>query len=121
MHHLLALDRERGRHQRGGTVTDPSGSVVPNVTITATHVETGLVRGAKASDSGQYVLADLPIGHYTVKAEASGFGIAQRNDVVLNVGDRARIDFALKMGAATETITVEADAVRVHSSAKSVP
>ena len=98
-----------------GTVTDPSGSVVPNVTITATHVETGLVRGAKASDSGQYVLADLPIGHYTVKAEASGFGIAQRNDVVLNVGDRARIDFALKMGAATETITVEADAVRVQT------
>ncbi len=98
-----------------GTVTDPSGSVVPNVTITATHVETGTVRDTKASDAGQYVLADLPIGHYTVKATASGFGVAQKNDVVLNVGDRARVDFDLKMGAATETITVEADAVRVQT------
>ena len=98
-----------------GTVTDPSGSVVPNVTITATHVATGQVRSTKASDAGQYVLPDIPIGHYNLKAEASGFGIAQKNDVVLNVGDRARIDFDLKMGAATETITVEADAVRVQT------
>jgi hypothetical protein len=98
-----------------GTITDPSGSVVPNVTVTATHVETGQVRSTKASDAGQYLFADVPIGHYTLKAEASGFGIAQQNDVVLNVGDRARIDFALKMGAASETITVEADAVRVQT------
>ncbi len=98
-----------------GTITDPSGSVVPNVTITATHTETGTVRSIKASDAGQYVLPDLPIGHYTVKAEAAGFGASQRSDVVLNVGDRARIDFALKVGAASETITVEADAVRVQS------
>src|SRR5882762_1277445 len=98
-----------------GTVVDPSGSVVPNVTVTATHVETGQVRSTKASDAGQYLFADLPIGHYSIKAEASGFGIAQKNDIVLNVGDRARIDFDLKMGAATETITVEADAVRVQS------
>ena len=69
----------------------------------------------RASDAGQYLFAELPIGHYNIKAEASGFGIAQQNGVVLNVGDRARIDFALKLGAATETITVEADAVRVQS------
>ena len=98
-----------------GTITDPSGSVVPNVTVTATHVETGQVRSTKASDAGQYLFADLPIGHYTIKAEASGFGVAQKNDVVLNVGDRARFDFDLKMGAATETITVEADSVRVQT------
>ena len=98
-----------------GTITDPSGSVVPNVTVTATHVETGRVRTTKASEAGQYLFADIPIGHYNIKAEASGFGVAQQNDVVLNVGDRARIDFGLKLGAATETITVEADAVRVQS------
>ena len=98
-----------------GTVVDPTGSVVPDVTITATHVETGQVRSTKASDAGQYLLADLPIGHYSLKAQASGFGVAQKNDVVLNVGDRARIDFDLKMGAATETITVEADSVRVQT------
>ncbi|MGH9501262.1 MAG: carboxypeptidase regulatory-like domain-containing protein [Terriglobales bacterium] len=98
-----------------GTITDPSGSVVPNVTVTATHVETGQVRTTKANDAGQYLFADLPIGHYNIKAQASGFGVAQQNDIVLNVADRARIDFSLKMGAATETITVEADAVRVQT------
>ena len=98
-----------------GTITDPSGSVVPNVTVTATHVETGQVRTTKASDAGQYLFADLPLGHYSIKAEAAGFGVAQKNDIVLNVGDRARIDFDLKMGAASETITVEADSVRVQT------
>ncbi len=98
-----------------GTVTDPSGSVVPKVTVTATHVETGLVRTTEASDAGQYLFADIPIGHYNIKAAAPGFGVSQQNDVVLNVGDRTRIDFGLKLGAATETVTVEADAVRVQS------
>src|ERR1041384_4096367 len=98
-----------------GTISDPSGSVVPNVTVTATHVETGQVRTTKASDAGQYLFADLPLGHYSIKAEAAGFGVAQKNDIVLNVGDRARIDFDLKMGAASETITVEADSVRVQT------
>ena len=61
-----------------GTITDPSGSVVPNVTVTATHVETGQVRTTKASDAGQYLFADLPLGHYSIKAEAAGFGVAQK-------------------------------------------
>jgi hypothetical protein len=81
-----------------GTITDPSGSVVPNVTVTATHVETGRVQTTKASDAGQYVLADVPIGHYSIKAEASGFGVAQKNDVVLNVGDRAGLRFETGRG-----------------------
>ena len=98
-----------------GTITDPSGSVVPKASITATHVDTGQVRTTEASDAGQFTFADIPIGHYNIKAAASGFGVSQQNDVVLNVGDRTRIDFALKLGAATETVTVEADAVRVQS------
>ncbi len=98
-----------------GTVTDPSGSVVPNVEITATHVETGQVRHAKANDAGQYTLPDLPIGHYNIKAEAAGFSAAQQNGIVLNVADRARIDFDMKMGTTSETITVEANAVRVQT------
>ena len=98
-----------------GTVTDPSGSVVLNVAITATHVETGRVQSAKTSDAGQYILTDLPIGHYNLKAQASGFSVAQKNDVVLNVGDRTRIDFEMKVGATTESITVESNALRVES------
>ena len=55
-----------------GTVTDPAGSVVPNVTITVTNTGTGYVRTFPTNDVGQYVAPGLPIGTYDLKAEASG-------------------------------------------------
>src|SRR6201996_5855601 len=98
-----------------GTVTDPSGAAVPNVKITLTNLETGLVHTAVTSDSGQYAIPELKIGHYDAKAEASGFKIAEQKGVVLQVGDRARIDFQMQLGGAQETVTVEANAVRVQA------
>jgi carboxypeptidase family protein len=98
-----------------GTVTDPSGSVVANVKITVTNVETGLVRSITTNESGQYVIPDLHIGHYSVKAEASGFKAAEQKGIVLQVGDRTRLDFQMTLGGASETITVEANAVRVQT------
>ncbi|HWH56284.1 MAG TPA: carboxypeptidase-like regulatory domain-containing protein, partial [Terriglobales bacterium] len=62
-----------------GTVTDPSGSVLPNVTITITSMDTGRVSTFTTNDSGQYVAPDLAIGHYTIKAEASGFSTAVKD------------------------------------------
>jgi Carboxypeptidase regulatory-like domain len=98
-----------------GTVTDPSGAAVPNVKITLTNLETGLVHSAVTGDSGQYAVPELKIGHYDAKAEASGFKIAEQKGLVLQVGDRARIDFQMQLGGAQETVTVEANAVRVQS------
>ena len=98
-----------------GTVTDPSGSVLPNVNITITSTDTGKVSNINTNGAGQYVAPDLKIGHYTVKAEISGFNTVIRNDVVLNVGDRSRIDFAMKVGQVSEKVTVEANPVAVQS------
>jgi len=98
-----------------GTVTDPSGSVVANVKVTLTNTDTGVARVFTTNDSGQYVAVDMHIGHYIVKAEATGFKVAEQKDLVLQVGDRARVDFQLSLGAATETVTVEANAVRVQA------
>ena len=98
-----------------GTVTDPSGAAVPNVNITITNTETGLTQTVLTNDSGQYVVPDLKIGHYDVKAEAAGFKIAEQKNVVLQVGDRDRIDFQMQVGGAQETVTVEANAVRVQT------
>ena len=98
-----------------GTVTDPSGAAVPNVKITVTNLETSLIHTVTTSDAGQYVLPELKIGHYDVKAEASGFKVAEQKGVVLQVGDRQRLDFQMQMGAAQETVTVEANAVRVQT------
>jgi hypothetical protein len=98
-----------------GTVTDPSGAVVPNVTVTITNIDTGVSKTYVTNDAGQYVAPDLVIGHYVVKAEAKGFKAAEQKNIVLNVGDRIRADFQMQLGAAQETVTVEANTVQVQT------
>src|SRR5712672_1757948 len=98
-----------------GTVTDPSGAAVANATITITRTETGQVFHLVSNGDGQYVAPDLPIGHYNLKIEATGFKTAEQKGVVLQVGDRTRLDFQLPVGGASETITVEANEVRVQT------
>ncbi|MGC1620317.1 MAG: TonB-dependent receptor [Candidatus Acidiferrum sp.] len=98
-----------------GTVTDPSGAVVPNVTVTITNTDTGVSRNFMTNDAGQYVAPDLQIGHYAVKAAAKGFKASEEKNIVLTVGDRVRADFQMQLGAAQETVTVEANAVQVQT------
>jgi len=98
-----------------GTVTDPSGASVPNVSITITNNDTGLSRTLVTSAQGDYVVPDLGIGHYTVRAQATGFKAVEQKGLVLAVGDRARVDFKLTLGTATEQVTVEAAAIAVQA------
>src|SRR6267142_1535069 len=98
-----------------GTITDPSGAAVANATITITRTETGQAYHLTSNGDGQYVAPDLPIGHYNIKVEATGFKTAEQKGVVLQVGDRTRLDFQLPVGGASETITVEANEVRVQT------
>jgi hypothetical protein len=98
-----------------GTVTDPSGAAVPNASITITDIDTGVTRTLPSGSDGQYVAPDLKIGHYNVKATATGFKVAEQKNLVLNVGDRTRIDFKLTVGSASEEVTVEANAVAVQT------
>ena len=81
-----------------GTVTDPSGAVVPNVAILITNVDTGAVRTLVTNDAGQYVVPGLLIGKYDLKAQASGFEVEEYKGVVLDVNDRIRVDFQMKLG-----------------------
>src|ERR1041385_3619671 len=81
-----------------GTVTDPSGAVMPNVNVTITNTQTGWTRTYPTNDAGQYVAPDVQIGRYNVKAESSGFKVAEQKDVLLQVGDRLRVDFQMKVG-----------------------
>ncbi len=98
-----------------GTVTDPSGAAVPNVAVTVTNVGTGASRTFPTNDSGQFAAVDLQVGHYVVKAEAKGFKVAEQKDIVLTIGARIRVDFQMQLGAAQETVTVEANAVQVQT------
>ena len=98
-----------------GTVTDPSGAAVANAKITLTNVDTGVAKVYTTNDSGQYTAVDIHIGHYDVKAEASGFKTTERKGMVLQVGDRARADFQLAVGGQQETVTVEANTIAVQA------
>jgi hypothetical protein len=98
-----------------GTVTDPSGAVVPNVAIIVTKADTGAVRTLVTNDAGQYVVPGLLIGKYDLKAQASGFKIEEYKGVVLNVNDRIRVDFQMKLGQLADTVLVESNPVAVQA------
>ncbi len=99
-----------------GTVTDPSGAVVPNATITI--IQNGMngdARVAQSDAGGHYVAPNLPAGTYTVKVVASGFETFLAKDVVLNVAEKHALNPELKTGAVTTTITVEENPVSVDT------
>ncbi len=89
-----------------GTVKDPSGAVLPGVTVTAASADTSVATSAKTEVDGNYVITPLKIGRYSVSVEAAGFQRAIRNDVVLDVQQTIRLDFSLRVGSVTETTEV---------------
>jgi hypothetical protein len=89
-----------------GTVHDNSGAVLPGVTVTLTHVETGRARVVVADSSGQFTAPSLPTGTYSLSAELSGFRSVSIPDIRLGVDMRLRFTVQLDVGAVAETITV---------------
>src|SRR5215469_2032111 len=69
-----------------GTVTDPAGAAVANASISITNLASGVTRVIQTNGDGQYVMPDLNIGQYTVKAKAANFKTVERTDVSLQVG-----------------------------------
>ena len=92
-----------------GTVTDPTGAIVPRATVTATQVATQQKHTTASNDAGQYLLPQLPLGEYQITVDAQGFKQAIQQNVVLHAGDHIRQDFALQLGNANESVTVEAN------------
>ena len=78
-----------------GVVTDESKSVLPGVTVTATEVETGRKQVSVTEARGDYQLASLPPGTYTIQAELAGFAVSETPRVELLVGQNAAINFVL--------------------------
>lgn len=91
-----------------GTVVDSSGAAVPNVKIVATNVGTNLTYPTESNDAGIYNFPFLPIGNYTVSAEASGFKKVELGPFKLEVGQTARVDVKMQVGNVAETVQVTA-------------
>src|SRR3984893_7574908 len=89
-----------------GTVTDQSGGVMANATVTVTDTQRGVSRTLTTDDAGEYNAPTLLPGSYTVRAEAKGFKALARESVVLEVGKEIRVDLSLQPGEQTQTVTV---------------
>src|SRR5438093_2967027 len=91
-----------------GTVSDPSGAVIPGVSIEAKNIQTGATYQAGSSETGNYTLAQLPAGTYELSATLPGFKKFVREGIIVSVATVLRIDVTLEVGAAGESVTVEA-------------
>ena len=89
-----------------GTIEDPSGSVVPNVTVTITNAATGLTRSTTTDAAGRYTLSSVVAGTYELKTAAQGFRPLSRAGVEVTINTVTRVDLALEVGQVTEAITV---------------
>src|SRR5215469_1132415 len=86
-----------------GTVTDPTGAVIPKATVSIAQTDTGFVRKVVTGDDGAYRADFLPIGPYRVTIEASGFKKLDRSGITLTVSEDAHLDFALTLGNNEQT------------------
>jgi hypothetical protein len=90
-----------------GLVTDSSGAVIRNASITVTSQATGYSRNAQTNTDGSYILPDLPIGDYEVSATAAGFATIKETANIA-VGAHVRLDLQLKVGDSSQTVEVTA-------------
>src|SRR4029453_6439993 len=98
-----------------GSVTDPTGAVLPGVEVTATQTGTGVSRSAVSNEAGTYVLPNLPVGPYRLEAALPGFRTFAQTGIVLQVNSNPAINIVLQVGQVTETIEVQANATMVET------
>src|SRR5256884_129880 len=102
-----------------GTVKDTSGALVPGVSITVKHTESGLTRTVVSGERGGYNVPLLPVGPYELTTTMPGFKQVVRSGVNLVVGQEAGVDLTLEVGAAAEQVTVTEEAPLVNTTTSS--
>ncbi len=106
---FLALGAARAQTITGavtGTVVDSTGAIIPNATVTATNVQTGVSTPTHTNQDGIYTIRFLQIGRYKVFVDASGFNKQSTSEFGLEVNQEARVDVKMAVGADTQSVTV---------------
>ncbi len=103
-----------------GRVTDPSGAAIAGATVTAKDTDTGISRTTLTSQTGQYELFELPVGHYEVRASKDGFADKVRAGIVLVVGQDATGDLALGLGQLKQQVNVNENVPIVNTSTQDI-
>jgi hypothetical protein len=92
-----------------GTVLDSTGAVVPGAQVVLTNSETGAKSDTVSTGTGNYSLLELPVGTYTLAVEKAGFSKSEQTNIQVQVAVTTRVDVVLKVGAATESVTINAE------------
>jgi outer membrane receptor protein involved in Fe transport len=98
-----------------GTVLDPTGAIIADATVTATNTGTGVSQTGRTDASGAYSFPLLQPGTYAVAIEAKGFKKALREAILVRITETELVNFALQVGALTESITVSGDVTLVQT------
>jgi hypothetical protein len=91
-----------------GEVTDASGGVIPNATVTVVDEQTSLTRTARTNATGSYTFVNLPIDTYTLTYTAEGFDVQRTQHIAVQADRTATVNASLKVGQTTTTVEVEA-------------
>jgi hypothetical protein len=105
-----AIFAQNDRGTITGTITDPGGAVIASAPVEVKNVDTGALYQAAASGTGNFTLAQLPAGNYELSVTVSGFKKYVRQNILLPVAQIVRVDVMLEVGAATESVTITAEA-----------
>jgi hypothetical protein len=92
-----------------GRVSDATGAVVPKATVVAHNLDTGVDTPTQTTATGDYTIPYLIPGNYAVSVRVSGFETDIHTGIVLQVGQTSTVNFSLKVGQTTETVSVNAD------------
>jgi trimeric autotransporter adhesin len=98
-----------------GIVTDRSGAMIANASVTVTDADTGAVTSATTTDKGDYTVPYLPAGRYTLLVKMSGFETYQKNDITMGSSTTVREDVMLAPGSVNSTVVVQAEAAALQT------
>jgi hypothetical protein len=98
-----------------GTISDPTGAVIAGAEVRARRIETNTESTSTTNGSGIYLIVGLQPGHYRMFVTKQGFKQVELTDLTLNVQESQNRNFALEVGAASETITVRADDLHINT------
>jgi hypothetical protein len=98
-----------------GTVSDASGAVIPNATVTATDAATQVKHVTKSGNAGGYLFPGLPIGTYVINVVATGFETYEQTGIVLEVGSSIAINVALAVGKQEIKVEVHAEGLALQT------
>jgi hypothetical protein len=103
-----------------GTVTDPSGAVIAGATVTLLNQSTGLKRDSSTDSTGQYHIAGLPIGNYSLHIQKEGFQTLVREGITLTSASSVTMNFSLVVGSQPQQLTVSGDVNEIDSTTSTV-